>query len=152
MNLAKTKSQVLPRGLKLLALGAVGVLALGFSLACGDSDEDAEPSSPSATQAPRLSGSIAIDGSSTVFPITEAVAEEFRKEQSGVQVTVGIAGTGGGFTRFCNGETIIQDASRPITAKEIEACAAKAIEYIELPVAYDGLAVVVNPQNTWATC
>jgi phosphate transport system substrate-binding protein len=153
MNLERTKSKVLPRGLRLLAVGAVGVLALGFSMACGDSSEDAEESDgPAATQAPRLSGSIAIDGSSTVFPITEAVAEEFRKEQPNVQVTVGIAGTGGGFTRFCNGETLIQDASRPITAKEIEACGAKAIEYIELPVAYDGLAVVVNPQNTWASC
>jgi phosphate transport system substrate-binding protein len=153
MNLNQTKSRFLPRGLRLLAVGAIGVLALGFSIACGDSSEDSdEPDAPAATQAPRLSGSIAIDGSSTVFPITEAVAEEFRKEQSGVQVTVGIAGTGGGFTRFCNGETVIQDASRPITQKEIDACAAKAIEWIELPVAYDGLAVVANPQNTWATC
>lgn len=151
MNLKETKSQVLPRGLRLLAVGALGVLALGFSLACGDSDEEA-PAGPTSTPAPKLSGSIAIDGSSTVFPITEAVAEEFRKVQSGVNVTVGIAGTGGGFTRFCAGETAISDASRPISAKEIDACAAKAIEYIEIPVAYDGLSVVVNPQNTWATC
>jgi phosphate transport system substrate-binding protein len=133
---------------------AVGALALTLSLACGDSDDDggSTTSGTSNTPVPKLSGSIEIDGSSTVFPITEAVAEEFRKEQKDVQVTVGIAGTGGGFTRFCNGETVIQDASRPITAKEIDACGAKAIEYIELPVAYDGLAVVVNPQNTWASC
>ncbi len=141
------------RWLRFAAVGVVGALALTFAVACGDSDEDADtPSGPTNTPAPKLSGSIAIDGSSTVFPITEAVAEEFRKVQSGVQVTVGIAGTGGGFTRFCNGETVISDASRPISAKEIDACAAKSIAYIELPVAYDGLAVVVNPQNTWASC
>lgn len=148
----ETKS-VLPRGLRLLAVGALGVLALGFSLACGDSSEDSdEPAGPTATSAPRLSGSIAIDGSSTVFPITEAVAEEFRKVQSGVQVTVGIAGTGGGFTRFCNGETVMSNASRPISQKEIDACAAKGIEFVEVPVAYDGLTVVVHPSNTWANC
>jgi len=148
------RRSVLPRGLKLAAVATLGVLALGFSIACGDSDEDPDPTpaGPTATAAPRLSGSIAIDGSSTVFPITEAVAEEFRKEQSGVQATVGIAGTGGGFTRFCAGETAISNASRPITQKEIDACAAKGIEYIEVPVAYDGLSVVVHKDNTWATC
>ena len=122
--------------------------AVGLLVACGDSNQDA----PQGTKAPPLSGSIAIDGSSTVFPITEAVAEEFRKEQRNVQVTVGIAGTGGGFQKFCNGETVISDASRPISNSEVQACAAKGIEYIELPVAYDGLAVVVNPQNNWASC
>ena len=101
---------------------------------------------------PQLSGSVLIDGSSTVFPITEAVAEEFNKVQKNVKVTVGVSGTGGGFQKFCNGETAIQDASRPITASEVTACQAKAIEYVELPVAYDGLAVVVNPRNTWASC
>ncbi|MGE0056342.1 MAG: PstS family phosphate ABC transporter substrate-binding protein [Dehalococcoidia bacterium] len=149
----KVESRGGARWLKLAAVGALGVLALTFAVACGDSDEDAEtPSGPTNTPAPKLSGSIAIDGSSTVFPITEAVAEEFRKVQSGVQVTVGIAGTGGGFSRFCNGETSISDASRPISQKEIDACAAKGIDYVEIPVAYDGLAVVVNPQNTWAAC
>jgi phosphate transport system substrate-binding protein len=130
----------------------LGLVAAGsFLVACGDSDEDAADATPAATQV-RLAGEIAIDGSSTVFPITEAVAEEFRKEQSGVRITVGIAGTGGGFTKFCNGETLIQDASRPITQREIDACAAKAIEYIELPVAYDALSVVVNPQNNFVSC
>lgn len=93
---------------------------------------------------------IKVDGSSTVYPITEAVAEEYQKENSHVKVTVGIAGTGGGFKKFCSGETDISDASRPIKSKEAEACASKNREYIELPVAYDGLAVLVNPENTWA--
>ncbi|PSB00963.1 PstS family phosphate ABC transporter substrate-binding protein [Merismopedia glauca] len=91
---------------------------------------------------------VKIDGSSTVFPITEAVAEEFQKsKQGGVKVTVGISGTGGGFKKFCNGETDISNASRPISAKEIEACKKAGIKYIELPVAYDALTVVVNPKN-----
>jgi len=94
---------------------------------------------------------IQIDGSSTVFPITEAVAEEFQKANKAVRVTVGISGTGGGFQKFCRGETDISDASRPISATEIEACKKAGIEYIELPIAYDGLAVVVNPKNSWAS-
>jgi phosphate transport system substrate-binding protein len=93
---------------------------------------------------------IQIDGSSTVYPITEAVAEEFQKTNSTVRVTVGISGTGGGFQKFCRGETDISDASRPIRPTEIETCSKAGIEYIELPVAYDGLAIVVNPKNTWA--
>lgn len=93
---------------------------------------------------------IKIDGSSTVYPITEAVAEEFQKLTKGsVKVTVGISGTGGGFKKFSRGDTDISDASRPITKKEMEACKETGIEYIELPVAYDGLAVMVNPKNNW---
>jgi phosphate transport system substrate-binding protein len=93
---------------------------------------------------------IKVDGSSTVFPITEAVAEEFQIQNRGkVRVTVGISGTGGGFKKFCRGETDIQDASRPILAAEMEACRAAGIKYFELPIAYDALTVVVNPQNTW---
>ena len=94
---------------------------------------------------------IKVDGSSTVFPITEAVAEEFQKENSGIKVMVGISGTGGGFKRFGRGETDISDASRPIKSKEGDLARENNIEYIELPVAYDGLAVVVNPQNTWVS-
>jgi len=95
---------------------------------------------------------IKIDGSSTVYPITEAVAEEYQKAKRGeVKVTVGISGTGGGFKKFCRGETDISDASRPILKKEIDACNEQKIEYIELPVAYDGLAVIVNPKNTWVS-
>jgi phosphate transport system substrate-binding protein len=99
-----------------------------------------------------LRGAVAIDGSSTVFPITEAVAEEFSREHRKVRVTVGIAGTGGGFQRFCRGETAIQDASRPINDDERAACAANGIEWIELPVAYDALTIVVSPRNSWAEC
>jgi phosphate transport system substrate-binding protein len=93
---------------------------------------------------------IKIDGSSTVYPITEAVAEEYQKAKKGaVKVTVGISGTGGGFKRFCRGETDISDASRPIKDSEVKVCQEQGIEFIELPVAYDGLAVVLNPKNTW---
>jgi phosphate transport system substrate-binding protein len=95
---------------------------------------------------------IRIDGSSTVFPISEAVAEEFKKANPAApEITVGISGTGGGFQKFCSGETDISDASRPIRETEIAACQKAGIEYIELPVAYDGLAIVVNPKNSWAT-
>src|SRR4030066_2477128 len=94
---------------------------------------------------------VKVDGSSTVYPITEAVAEEFQKVKKGIKVTVGISGTGGGFKKFCRGETDISDASRPILKKEIDVCKEQNIEYIELPVAYDGLAVVVNPRNTWVS-
>ena len=94
---------------------------------------------------------ITVDGSSTIFPISEAVAEEFGKANSSVRTpTVGISGTGGGFQKFCRGETDISNASRPIRSSEIEACAKAGVEYIELPIAYDGLAIVVNPKNTWA--
>jgi len=92
---------------------------------------------------------IKVDGSSTVYPITEAVAEEFAKVHKDVRVTVGISGTGGGFKKFCRGETDISDASRPIKPSEVELCQQSGIEYIEIPVAYDGLAVMVNPKNTW---
>lgn len=95
---------------------------------------------------------IKIDGSSTVYPITEAVAEEFQKAKRGaVKVTVGISGTGGGFKKFTRGEIDISDASRPITKGEIDTCKQGGIEYIELPVAYDGIAVMVNPKNNWVT-
>lgn len=93
---------------------------------------------------------IKIDGSSTVFPITEAMAEEFQIEQKGaVKVTVGISGTGGGFKKFCRGETDVQDASRPISDKEIADCKAANVRYVELPVAFDAIVVVVNPKNDW---
>jgi phosphate transport system substrate-binding protein len=93
---------------------------------------------------------VKIDGSSTVFPITEAVAEDFQNAQRGkVRVTVGISGTGGGFKKFCRGETDISDASRPILKKEMEDCRAAGIEYYELPVAFDALTVVVNPENAF---
>lgn len=93
---------------------------------------------------------VKIDGSSTVFPITEAVAEEFQKSKKGaIRVTVGISGTGGGFKKFCRGELDVQNASRPILAEEMEACAKTGVEYVELPVAFDALTVIVSPKNTW---
>ena len=93
---------------------------------------------------------VKVDGSTTDYPITEAVAEEILKmKKQAVQVTVGISGTGGGFKKFCRGETDVSDASRPISAKEMQACAEAGIKYVELPVAFDALTVVVNPKNTW---
>jgi phosphate transport system substrate-binding protein len=124
-------------------LGLTLALAL-VAAACGGDDD-----SGGDTGGTQLSGNIVIDGSSTVAPITEAVAEEFRKEQSGVQVTVGTSGTGGGFTKFCNGETDIQDASRPIDDEEKQACEAKGIKYQEFRVGLDGLAVVTSAQNSF---
>jgi phosphate transport system substrate-binding protein len=99
-----------------------------------------------------VSGAVTLDGSSTVFPIAEAVAEEFQIANPEVRVTVGFSGTGGGFERFCAGETDISNASRPIDADEREACAAAGIEFTEIPVAWDGLSVVVNPANDFVTC
>lgn len=92
---------------------------------------------------------VKIDGSSTVYPVTEAVAEEFQKANKGLKVTVGVSGTGGGFKKFCRGETDISNASRPITKSEMEDCKKAGIEYYELPVAFDALTVVINPRNTW---
>jgi phosphate transport system substrate-binding protein len=113
----------------------LAVAAAGLS-ACGERTEQAM---------------VRMDGSSTVYPIAEAVAEEFQAGQGGrVRVTVGVSGTGGGFKKFCRGETDISNASRPILAEEIEACRAAGIEFIELPVAFDALTVVVHPENTWA--
>jgi phosphate transport system substrate-binding protein len=97
-------------------------------------------------------GPVSLDGSSTVYPISEAVGEEFQSTNPKARVTIGVAGTGGGFQRLCAGEIDIADASRPIKPTEAEACKAKGIEYIELPIAYDGLAVVVNAGNDWADC
>ena len=92
---------------------------------------------------------VKIDGSSTVYPVTEAVAEEFQKANKGLKVTVGVSGTGGGFKKFCRAETDIANASRPISASEMADCKAAGVEYFELPVAFDALTVVINPRNTW---
>lgn len=117
------------------------VVFLASLLGCGSSSQ---PKSGD-----ELSGRIRVDGSSTVYPITEAMAEEFQKLHNKVEITVGISGTGGGFKKFCNQETDMSDASRPIKAVEEEACKANGVEFIELPVAFDGLSVVVNPKNNW---
>lgn len=128
-----SKSKLKPN--RLAFMGAIATAAATFALAV-----------PAVNSQGR--STIKIDGSSTVYPITEAVAEEFQKEQRGaVQVTVGISGTGGGFKKFCSGQTDISDASRPIKDSEREKCAAAGIEFIELPVAYDAITVVVNKSN-----
>ena len=101
------------------------------------------------THVVKFSGTIEIDGSSTVFPITQAVAEEFQKLNTDVKINVGISGTGGGFKRFTKGETDISDASRPISSSEVDLAKTNKINYIELKIALDGIAVVVNPKNTW---
>ncbi len=125
------------------ALAVLAALAGLVSLtACGGGSQTAGGAAGS--------GIIRIDGSSTVYPVTEAVAEEFQKANAGARVTVGISGTGGGFQKFCRDEIDIADASRPISATEKEACEKAGVQYLELPIAYDGLAVVVNPKNTWA--
>jgi phosphate transport system substrate-binding protein len=104
-----------------------------------------------ANAVPAHAQTVKIDGSSTVFPITEAMAEDFQKAKKGkIRVTVGISGTGGGFKKFCRGETDISDASRPILKKEMDDCRAAGVQYIELPVAYDALTVVIHPDNKWA--
>jgi len=121
-----------------LALASLALAGTVANAGCGGG-------APASTETP-----ITLDGSSTVFPISEAVAEEFQKANPGARVTVGVSGTGGGFQKFCRGETAISNASRPISAAEISACGAGSIQYIELPVAYDGLAILVNPKNTWA--
>jgi phosphate transport system substrate-binding protein len=101
--------------------------------------------------APAYSQTIKMDGSSTVFPISEAMAEDFQRAKKGkVKVTVGISGTGGGFKKFCRGETDFSNASRPILKKEMDECKKNGVQYIELPVAYDALTVVLHPNNTWA--
>jgi phosphate transport system substrate-binding protein len=131
-------------------LGAAAlVVALSLAAAaCGNTEEGGGGT----TGGGGLTGTVTGDGSSTVFPITQAVAEEFTAENPDVQVSVGISGTGGGFEKFCNGETDIQDASRPIEQEEIDLCRKNGIEYVELQVALDGLSVVVNPANDWASC
>ena len=112
--------------------------------ACGGGSSSSNGATPSAK--PTL---VTLDGSSTVFPISEAVAEEFQKANPGIRVTVGISGTGGGFQKFCRAETDISDASRPISTTEIAACAKAGVEYVELPIAYDGIAIAVNPKAAW---
>ncbi len=131
------------------AAAAVGlVLTLA---ACGGAEDPAASGEESASPS-GLSGTIQIDGSSTVAPLSEAAAELFQEENPDVDVVVGTSGTGGGFEKFCAGDIDIADASRPIKDEEIAACEAAGIEYEEVTVANDGLAVVVNPENDWASC
>lgn len=129
-------------------LVSILVMALTLAVGCAGKKEAGQEGKAGKDTA-QLSGSVKIDGSSTVFPISEAVGEEFQKLHSGVRVTVGVSGTGGGMKKFTAGEIDVADASRPIKDKEKSAAQAKGIEYLELPVAYDGLSVIVNKENNW---
>jgi phosphate transport system substrate-binding protein len=131
-----------------LLLGLVALLAAG----CGRDDSNSSGTTTSAGSGSDLSGRIEADGSSTVGPYTTAAAERFQQQNSGVQVTVGVSGTGGGFERFCRGETDLSNASRPIKEEEATACKDKGVEYAEFQVANDALTVVVNKDNDWVTC
>ena len=145
----------------------VAGVTLATTLASCSGGSDTKPSatsasSPAATQtttakeaapvASKLSGNITIDGSSTVAPISKAVAEDFAKSNPGVKVPVGTSGTGGGFKKFCSGDIDVANASRPIKKKEAEDCQKAGVEFVELPIAVDGLTLVVNKENTWAKC
>ena len=139
-----------------LRLSLLSTLIIAGLVACGSQPEStttqapkAEPDGSAVVAAAQV---IQLDGSSTVYPISEAVAEEFQIQNQGkINVTVGVSGTGGGFKKFCRGELDIASASRPIQKSEMEVCAAAGIKYYELPVAYDALTVVVNPQNNFLT-
>ena len=130
-----------------LILGLVALLASG----CGRDDDNSSATTSSGSGS-GLSGRIQADGSSTVGPYATAAAERFQMENEGVQVTVGVSGTGGGFERFCRGETDLSNASRQIKDEEAAACKAKGVEYVEFQVANDALTVVVNKDNDWVTC
>ncbi|MCY4380697.1 MAG: PstS family phosphate ABC transporter substrate-binding protein, partial [Proteobacteria bacterium] len=124
------------------------VLAENSHQGHGDS-KDTQEHTRELQQNPKLTGRIVIDGSSTVYPITEAVAEEYQEKQPKVKITIGVSGSGGGFKKFLAGDTDINNASRPISEQEIRQAKKSGFEYIELPIAYDGISVVVHPKNTW---
>jgi phosphate transport system substrate-binding protein len=141
---------------KLVLIGlSLAVLALG-AVGCGRSDDSDEataaPGMTTADTSEQLSGDVLVDGSSTVAPLTTAAAESYREQQSDVNVEVGISGTGGGFERFCAGETDISDASRPIEDEEAKICSDAGIDYVEYQVGVDALTNIVNTENDWATC
>ncbi|HKH16748.1 MAG TPA: substrate-binding domain-containing protein, partial [Solirubrobacteraceae bacterium] len=130
----------------LMTLAVSGALAFGVA-ACGDDDETPSGGETAASSGSELSGKIAIDGSSTVAPFAEAAAELFQEENSGVQITVGTSGTGGGFEKFCAGETDISDASRPIKDdEEVPLCEKDGVEYTEVQIANDGIVVATNKE------
>jgi phosphate transport system substrate-binding protein len=120
------------------------ITVIALCWACNSNKNDQENDTQS-----QLQGKVQIDGSSTVYPIAEAIAEEFNLNNPKVKITIGVSGTGGGFKKFIRNEIDIANASRPIKPSEDSMCKGASLEYIELPIAYDGLAVVVNPQNDW---
>jgi phosphate transport system substrate-binding protein len=133
---------------------ALFALLIGLVSSCesGQNSNSGTTGSPGVTSNSQASGKVNVDGSSTVFPVSEAMAEEFQKANSGVEVSVGESGTGGGFKKFCAGEISVTGASRPIEAEEIANCQKGKIEFVEIPIAYDALTVVANPQNSAAKC
>ena len=146
----------------ILAIAATGALTFGLA-ACGGQDDpettsngdgggETESEAPSGDAGGAVSGAVTADGSSTVGPLTEAAADLFGDENPDVDVTVATSGTGGGFDAFCAGETDISNASRPIDEEETAACESAGIDFTEIIMANDGLAVAVNPENDWATC
>ncbi|HJU98598.1 MAG TPA: PstS family phosphate ABC transporter substrate-binding protein [Jiangellaceae bacterium] len=136
---------------RLAPLAVAGVAALVLA-ACGGGNDPANTSNDEGSDTEALSGSVVVDGSSTVFPLTSAAAELFAAEQPDVQVSVGQSGTGGGFEKFCAGETDISDASRPIADDEVAVCEENGVTHDEFSIANDGLTVVVSTENDWATC
>ncbi|WMY77442.1 MULTISPECIES: PstS family phosphate ABC transporter substrate-binding protein [Micrococcaceae] len=138
--------------------GRTGLAVLGLSAllltGCGSagSTDNTSAAEGGATEAGGVSGAVAVDGSSTVAPLSEAAAEQYRQTNESVNVSVATSGTGGGFKKFCAGETDISNASRPIKEEEIAECEANGIEYTEVVMANDGLSVVANPANDWAQC
>jgi phosphate transport system substrate-binding protein len=134
----------------ILAIGAIGALIAGCG--GGREEETAAAGGDTAAAASDLTGAIVIDGSSTVAPLATLIAERFESANPGVSVTVGTSGTGGGFEKFCAGETDISNASRAIKDEEVALCGDGGVEYTELLVANDGIAIVANPENDWATC
>lgn len=136
------------------SVSVASLLSITLLAACGGGGDPAATNTGTEGETPtsNVTGSVLIDGSSTVFPISEAMAEEFMAANPGVQVTVGLSGTGGGFKKFCADETDITGASRPIKPEEVELCEKNGIEYVEMPVAFDGLTVVVHPDNDFVTC
>ena len=147
------------RMLRAAGFGSLAAATAAVLAACGESQANTQAEAPASAAGPPMvqvtpsagpiSGTILVDGSSTVGPISQAVAEEFQKQFSDVRVPVGVSGTGGGFKKFCAEETDVSDASRFIKSSEQELCDENGIGYIELPVAIDGIAVVVNQQNDW---
>ncbi len=149
------------QNIRLASLGSIVTLSvLGLAACSNNQVAGTTPDFPQALTTStantesnsNLSGTVRLDGSSTVFPVSQVMAAEFQRINPGVRVTVGVSGTGGGFDKFCAGETDITDASRPINSSEMQMCRKNNIEYIELPIAFDGLSVVVNPQNNSVEC
>lgn len=140
---------------RILNAGMLAWLALAVVAGClkpTGSETATSTSASSATASNSQAGTVRADGSSTVYPITEAVAEEFRTEHPEVRAVIGFSGTGGGFKKLASGEIDICDASRTIKAEERAACEANGIKFVELEIAFDGLSVVVNPENDWCNC